>query len=120
MDWDIGPHNPPLKPDSSFGRLLPAFVTPCYLPTSPFAPSPAAVVEREPVLTGKPAAFLLQEIMSSHGVSPQEMLMVGDRLDTDILWGQSTGMDTCLVLTGRDSRWGEVVRCGLTRFGLCP
>ena len=75
-----------------------------------------AVVEREPVLTGKPATFLLQEIMSSHGVRPEEMLMVGDRLDTDILWGQSTGMDTCLVLTGgggdRSKRGGEGGKAG--------
>ena len=28
------------------------------------------------------------------------MVMIGDRLDTDILFGNSSGVDTCLVFTG--------------------
>lgn len=52
------------------------------------------------MLTGKPSPFLIQDIVSTHGVTPQRMLMVGDRLDTDIAWGAATGMSTLLVMTG--------------------
>lgn len=61
---------------------------------------PAAVVEREPVVTGKPSPFLLSDIIAKHNCVPHKMIMVGDRLDTDILWGRNTGMATLLVMTG--------------------
>lgn len=54
----------------------------------------------EPIITSKPSPFLLEDICTTHGISPARTLMVGDRLDTDILWGQNTGMETLLVLTG--------------------
>jgi phosphoglycolate phosphatase len=60
----------------------------------------AGVVEREPIVTGKPSAFLMQDIAAKHGVQPSRSIMVGDRLDTDILWGLNTGMATLLVMTG--------------------
>jgi ribonucleotide monophosphatase NagD (HAD superfamily) len=31
------------------------------------------------------------------------MVMVGDRLDTDIAWGKATGMGTQLVMTGEEA-----------------
>jgi phosphoglycolate phosphatase len=62
----------------------------------------AAVVEREPTITGKPSPFLLSDIIARHNCVPQKMIMVGDRLDTDILWGRNTGMATLLVMTGGD------------------
>ncbi len=33
-------------------------------------------------------------------VQPEQMVMVGDRLETDILGGQRAGLRTALVLTG--------------------
>ena len=60
-----------------------------------------AVVEREPIVTGKPAPFLLEHVMRTHqGTTPARMIMVGDRLDTDIAFGRDNGMGTLLVLTG--------------------
>ncbi|KAF6254539.1 phosphoglycolate phosphatase [Scenedesmus sp. NREL 46B-D3] len=58
------------------------------------------VVEREPIVTGKPSPFLMQDIAAKHGVQPARSIMVGDRLDTDVLWGLNTGMATLLVMTG--------------------
>jgi ribonucleotide monophosphatase NagD (HAD superfamily) len=60
------------------------------------------VVEREPIVTGKPSPFLMQDIAAKHGVQPARSIMVGDRLDTDILWGLNTGMATLLVMTGAE------------------
>ena len=34
------------------------------------------------------------------GLGPSEVLMIGDRLDTDIAGAQALGMDTALVLSG--------------------
>lgn len=49
---------------------------------------------------GKPEPLLLELICKVHSLDAEKTLMVGDRLDTDILFGQSNGMDTALVMTG--------------------
>ncbi|MBQ4899287.1 HAD-IIA family hydrolase [Paenibacillus sp. Marseille-P2973] len=53
---------------------------------------------------GKPsghyAAYALQKLKSP----PEQCLMVGDKLETDIMLGKSIGMRTALVLSGVDSR----------------
>ncbi|KAI8472644.1 MAG: HAD-like domain-containing protein [Monoraphidium minutum] len=59
-----------------------------------------AVTGREPIVTGKPAPFMMEDVCCTHATTPATMLMVGDRLDTDIAWGHNTGMGTLLVLTG--------------------
>ena len=38
------------------------------------------------------------------GVAPEETVMIGDRLDTDIVAGHRAGMLTLLVLTGVSTR----------------
>jgi ribonucleotide monophosphatase NagD (HAD superfamily) len=38
--------------------------------------------------------------MSVLGTAPQDSIMVGDRVETDILMGHLAGMGTALVLTG--------------------
>ena len=53
-----------------------------------------------PIVAGKPSAFLFQLAMQKMGVLPEETLMVGDRLETDILGGQNAGCKTALVLSG--------------------
>eukprot|EP01060_Flectonema_neradi_P023213 TRINITY_DN31416_c0_g1_i1.p1 TRINITY_DN31416_c0_g1~~TRINITY_DN31416_c0_g1_i1.p1 ORF type:complete len:308 (+),score=47.57 TRINITY_DN31416_c0_g1_i1:41-964(+) len=62
---------------------------------------PISIISRtEPILVGKPTPQILLDIMSSHNYQPSTVLMVGDRLDTDILFGISAGVDTLLVLSG--------------------
>ena len=53
---------------------------------------------------GKPypdMAFLALDVL---GLSPEECLVVGDRMETDVLFAKNAGMDSALVLTGASSR----------------
>ncbi len=56
-----------------------------------------------PEMIGKPERHLYQLALSRSGSLPEETLMVGDRLDTDILGAQRLGIWTGLVLTGISS-----------------
>jgi phosphoglycolate/pyridoxal phosphate phosphatase family enzyme len=63
----------------------------------------ATAAEREPLLIGKPSPEAGRLIAQHAGVRPDEALMVGDRLETDIEMGRHAGLLTCLVLTGISS-----------------
>ncbi|KAG7572708.1 HAD-like superfamily [Arabidopsis suecica] len=56
--------------------------------------------EREPIVVGKPSTFMMDFLLQKFGTETSRMCMVGDRLDTDILFGQNAGCKTLLVLTG--------------------
>jgi phosphoglycolate phosphatase len=60
----------------------------------------AGSTKREPEVVGKPSGFMLSNIADAFGLRPDQICMVGDRLDTDILFGQNGGLATCLVLSG--------------------
>ncbi len=55
-------------------------------------------------IVGKPSPIMVATIMDMLGLPPEECMMVGDRLETDIQMGVSAGMATCLVLTGDANR----------------
>lgn len=55
---------------------------------------------RSPIIVGKPEADIFLEATRRLGVPPGETLVVGDRLETDIIGGRRAGMQTALVLTG--------------------
>ncbi len=60
----------------------------------------AASTGREPdVIVGKPYAPIVAAIVEKTGFHPEEIVMVGDRLYTDIALGQA-GLGTVLTLTG--------------------
>jgi ribonucleotide monophosphatase NagD (HAD superfamily) len=61
----------------------------------------AAATGKSPLVAGKPGAALFETAARHSGV--ERALVVGDRLDTDILGGNRAGMATVLVLTGVDS-----------------
>ncbi|GAA0170524.1 phosphatase [Lithospermum erythrorhizon] len=56
--------------------------------------------EREAVVVGKPSTFMMDFLLERFNTPPSRMCMVGDRLDTDILFGQNSGCKTLLVLSG--------------------
>jgi NagD protein len=53
---------------------------------------------------GKPAAAMLQGVMHRHGVKPEEIAVVGDRLYTDMAMARNAGGMGILVLTGEATR----------------
>jgi phosphoglycolate/pyridoxal phosphate phosphatase family enzyme len=55
---------------------------------------------REPIVVGKPASVLVDYLVGQHGISASRMCMVGDRLDTDMLFGINHSMQTILTLSG--------------------
>jgi 4-nitrophenyl phosphatase len=64
----------------------------------------AAASSAMPVVIGKPEPLLIQMAVRHLGVQPSEAVMVGDRLDTDIIAGNRAGLLTVLVLTGVSNR----------------
>ncbi len=60
---------------------------------------------REPDLViGKPNRFIVDALAAKMNIGIDEMAMVGDRLYTDIALGKSSGITTCLVLSGETKR----------------
>ncbi|THH06255.1 hypothetical protein EW145_g4211 [Phellinidium pouzarii] len=57
-------------------------------------------LDRDPISTGKPAQTMLDCIKAKHNFDTERTIMVGDRLNTDILFGKQGGLSTLLVLTG--------------------
>jgi len=55
---------------------------------------------RPPVIVGKPEPHLFVEAMTRLAVPPEQILVVGDRLETDIVGGVRAGMRTALLLSG--------------------
>jgi NagD protein len=64
----------------------------------------AAPIERmtgkQPFYVGKPSPFIMRAGLRQLGVHSAEACMVGDNLETDIIAGVQSGMETILVLTG--------------------
>eukprot|EP00244_Chara_vulgaris_P010673 TRINITY_DN498_c0_g1_i2.p1 TRINITY_DN498_c0_g1~~TRINITY_DN498_c0_g1_i2.p1 ORF type:complete len:387 (-),score=71.60 TRINITY_DN498_c0_g1_i2:345-1505(-) len=56
--------------------------------------------KREPHVVGKPSTFMMDWMSERFGIKKSQICMVGDRLDTDILFGQAGGCQTLLVLSG--------------------
>lgn len=55
---------------------------------------------REPTLVGKPSPLMIDYIVEKYGCKRERICMVGDRLDTDILFGKNNGLQSVLTLSG--------------------
>ena len=78
----------------------------------------AALIEKAtgvtPLFVGKPNPLMMRLALNHLGVHSEETVMIGDRMDTDIVAGVSSGMNTILVLTG------VTVRAAVERFPYQP
>lgn len=55
---------------------------------------------RKATVIGKPSRFMFECISSQFSLDPARSLMIGDRLETDVLFGSNCGLTTVLTLTG--------------------
>ena len=55
---------------------------------------------REPYFVGKPNPMMLRSALNRIEAHSENTVMVGDRMDTDVVAGIEAGLDTILVLTG--------------------
>lgn len=76
-----------------------------------FAPACRALVApieattgKKAYYVGKPNPLMMRTGLQLLGVHSSEAVMIGDRMDTDIIAGIETGLDTALVLTGVSTR----------------
>ena len=64
----------------------------------------AALIEKasgaSPLFIGKPNPLMMRTALNYLNVHSENTIMVGDRMDTDIVAGVNSGMETILVLTG--------------------
>ena len=64
----------------------------------------AALIEEAsgiaPLFIGKPNALMMRTALNYINVHSENTIMIGDRMDTDIVAGVTSGMETILVLSG--------------------
>jgi NagD protein len=64
---------------------------------------------RDPYFVGKPNPMMLRSALNKIEAHSESTVMVGDRMDTDIVAGIEAGLETILVLTG-STRAADVAR----------
>lgn len=79
----------------------------CPLPNNKFMPDAgamAALIEAStgkiPKVIGKPNKEIIDSIVSKYALNKEDMIMVGDRLYTDIKMGKNAGIGSVLVYSG--------------------
>jgi NagD protein len=64
----------------------------------------AALIEKatgkSPFFVGKPNPLMMRSALNYLGVHSETTVMIGDRMETDIIAGVESGMETILVLSG--------------------
>lgn len=53
-----------------------------------------------PFFVGKPNPLMMRSALNYLGVHSEDTVMIGDRMDTDVVSGVNSGVETILVLTG--------------------
>ena len=64
----------------------------------------AAATDTKPTVIGKPERLMFDVAVQRMGSQPATTVMIGDRLETDILGAQRAGLKTILVTTGVDNQ----------------
>jgi NagD protein len=84
-------------------------------PTGPSVDGPmpatgavAALITRatgvDPYFVGKPNPLMMRSALNAIDAHSESSVMIGDRMDTDIISGMEAGMETILVLSGLSTR----------------
>lgn len=60
----------------------------------------AVTEKRVEVIVGKPSPVMVQAVLETLGLRPEDCILIGDRLETDIKMGKDAGIATGVVLTG--------------------
>lgn len=72
----------------------------------------AYAVRKEPIFIGKPSRIMVDAVVQKFQIPLADIVVVGDRLYTDIATGLNAGVDTVCVLTGEatldDIRDGDI------------
>ena len=55
---------------------------------------------RQPYYVGKPNPLMMRSALNAIDAHSETAVMIGDRMDTDVVSGLEAGMETILVLTG--------------------
>lgn len=91
MDVPFYATNPDLRCPTDFG-FIPDCGAICDMVT--------ATTDKVPIYLGKPNKDMVTRCLELSKFTPEETLVVGDRLYTDIACGINGGVDTCVVFTG--------------------
>lgn len=63
------------------------------------------------IVVGKPSPIMIQAALDVMGLRPEDCILIGDRLETDIKMGKDSGIATGIVLTGvTDEKMLEVIK----------
>ena len=68
--------------------------------SGPFIAFVQAACDQVPIIAGKPSPYLFDLCFEELGLQPNEIIGIGDRLETDILGAQRSGCHSGLVLSG--------------------
>ena len=69
---------------------------------------------REPLFLGKPQPAMAELALRRTGFSPEQAVMIGDRLYTDVACGINAGIDSIFVLSG------EGTEADIAQYGIHP
>lgn len=64
----------------------------------------STILNQKPLIFGKPEKYLFQHLKDKFKINLEKSVMIGDRLDTDILMGINSNVKTILVLSGVTKR----------------
>jgi len=84
----------------------------CPMPAGKTMPDTGAMIKmfeaatngKLPKIIGKPNKLIIESILEKYNFNKEDVVMVGDRLYTDMKLGENAGIDSILVLTGEATR----------------
>jgi len=107
-----------LRPEVDFIATNPDWVCPTSWGSVPDCGSVCEMLfratGRRPRFIGKPQPEMALLAMREYGYTPEETILLGDRIYTDIACGVNAKIDTCFVLSG------EGVPEDIEKFGVTP